>query len=77
MLYTDIYWQRRQVSERDGLFKNLTAKIDSLKKFYRQYYYYIIELLCTLFFVRIWLPCRVWSVVCKVFVVCWPFYIHR
>jgi len=23
------------------------------------------ELLCTLFFVRIWQPCRVWSVVCK------------
>jgi len=30
-LYADVYWRQRRVSERDGLFENRTAKIDSLK----------------------------------------------
>jgi len=65
-LYTDIYWRWWQVSERDRLFENRTAKIDPLNiSSIILLIYYIIELLCTLFFVCIWQPCGAWSVVCK------------
>ena len=62
-LYTDVYWRRRQVSERDGLFENRTAIIDSLKISSIMLLYYWITMY--VIFVHIWQPCRMWSVVCK------------
>jgi len=55
------------VSERDGLFENRTAKIDSLKENFIDNIYITILLNYDVrhFFVRIWQPCCVWSVVCK------------
>jgi len=62
-LYTDVYWRLRQVSERDGLIENWTAKIDSFRILLIILLYYWITIY--VIFVRIWQHCHMWSVVCK------------
>ena len=58
-----IYWHLLAVAasewERWAIWKS------NCKNRFLENFIHIIELLCTLFFVRIWQPCRVWSVVCK------------